>query len=59
MYGNIVRWCPETKKSLVWDGRSWKPDDHDRVRALAQRVMTEFGIQAMKAGDECSVKLYY
>jgi putative DNA primase/helicase len=56
MYGDLVRWCPEMKKYLVWDGRRWKPDDDDRVRVLAQQVMTEFGIQAVKAGNESSAK---
>ena len=56
MYGDIVRWCPEIKKYLVRDSRRWKTDDDDRVRVLAQEVMTEFGIQAMKAGHESSAK---
>jgi putative DNA primase/helicase len=52
MYGEILRWCPEFKKYLVWDGIRWIPDDADMVRLLAQKVMTEFGVQAAKAGDE-------
>jgi phage/plasmid-associated DNA primase len=52
MYGNIVRWCPEREKWLVWDSRRWKLDDTEQVRLLAQRVMTEFGIQAAKSNNE-------
>jgi putative DNA primase/helicase len=56
IYGNLVRWCPELKKCLVWDGHRWKSDDDDRVRVLARNVMKEFGIQAAKASDESSMK---
>ncbi len=52
MYGDVVRWCPELKKYLAWDGRRWKLDDAETVRVLAQNVMTEFGVQAAKAGEE-------
>jgi putative DNA primase/helicase len=51
-YRDIVRWCPERDKWFVWDGRRWKLDDTDQVRVLAQKVMTEFGIQAAKSNNE-------
>jgi putative DNA primase/helicase len=56
LYGDIVRWCPEFKKYLVWDGMRWMLDDADMVRLLAQNVMTAFGVQAAKAGDESMMR---
>ena len=56
MYGDIVRWCPQFKKYLVWDGMRWIPDDTDQVRLLAQSVMGAYGVQAAKAGDESQMR---
>ncbi len=46
MYGRDVRFCAETKKWLVWDGRRWNSEDTRRVKLLAKLTMREMHKQA-------------
>jgi len=57
MSRDFVRWCPEFRKWLVWDGCRWKIDGSDKVRLLAHMTMKQFGIQAVNAGSESLMKL--
>jgi putative DNA primase/helicase len=37
-HGRRVRWCPDRKMFLVWDGKRWCWDEADEVVKLAQRT---------------------
>lgn len=46
MFGADVRYSPELKRWLIWDGRRWKVDATNEVRGLAKHSMLEFLWQA-------------
>src|SRR5215469_13115139 len=46
LYGRDIRFCTETKKWLVWDGRRWNSEDTRRIKLLAKRTIREMYTQA-------------
>jgi putative DNA primase/helicase len=51
MYGGYIRFCPEWKKWLVWDGTRWKPDSLGVIRRYAKQVIRTFYAQAAGIPD--------
>jgi Bifunctional DNA primase/polymerase, N-terminal/D5 N terminal like len=41
LYGRNIRFCAETKKWLVWDGRQWNWEDIRSIKVLAKRTMRQ------------------
>jgi putative DNA primase/helicase len=50
-YGDQLRYCPTSKKFLIWDSRRWAPDDTRQVVQLARSTLREFVRQAEAKGD--------
>ena len=46
LYGSNIRFCAETKKWLVWDGRRWSFEDSRQVKRLFTKTMREMYKQA-------------
>src|SRR5258706_10087409 len=46
LYGSDIRFCVETKKWMVWDGRRWNSEDTRRVKPLFKKTMRETHRQA-------------
>jgi putative DNA primase/helicase len=38
LYGRDIRFCAETKKWFVWDGRRWNSEDTRRIKMLAKQT---------------------
>jgi P4 family phage/plasmid primase-like protien len=47
-----IRYCPQRKQWLVWDGSRWRWDDMLRVEALAARVVALIRQEAAVAPDD-------
>ncbi|MGB9457175.1 MAG: phage/plasmid primase, P4 family [Bryobacteraceae bacterium] len=50
--GHDARWCEDTKKHLLWDGRRWAVDRKVQILQVATNCMVEFLKQAAAAGDK-------
>jgi putative DNA primase/helicase len=48
---NHIRFCPEWKKWLVWDGTRWKSDSMGVIRRYAKQVIRSFYTQAAAIAD--------
>ena len=46
LHGRDIRFCPEMKKWLVWDGWRWNSGDARRIKLLAKRTMRQMYTQA-------------
>lgn len=42
LYGDQMRYCPEFKSWLIWDGRRWKQDKSGLAQEMAVTAMREF-----------------
>jgi putative DNA primase/helicase len=51
-YGHNLRYCPQGRRWLVWDGRRWAPDDTLHVMQLAKTVVTRMYADATTIGDD-------
>jgi P4 family phage/plasmid primase-like protien len=51
LYGRDIRFCPEMKKWLFWDGKRWNTGDTRRVKMLAKRAMRLMYAQAAEMAD--------
>jgi putative DNA primase/helicase len=58
VYGDDVRYCPEFKTELVFDGMRWLIDRAQAARSLAQDVMVQSREQLLATanGDKASIK---
>jgi putative DNA primase/helicase len=52
MFGPDIRYCPQMRKWLTWDGQRWKPDTNGESVRLAKKAMIELVRQALEAGDK-------
>ena len=51
-YGSQIRHCHPWKKSLVWDGRRWMPDDTAAVRRIAKTTARKILAEAATVDDK-------
>lgn len=51
LYGSDIRFCAETKKWLVWDGRRWSSGDTRKVKRLLKKTIREYYRQAADIED--------
>jgi P4 family phage/plasmid primase-like protien len=51
-HGQNIRHCHPWKKSLVWDGRRWAPDDIAAVRRMAKATARKILAEASTVEDE-------
>jgi putative DNA primase/helicase len=51
MYGDDIRFCVETKKWLVWDGRRWNLGDPRKIKNLLKKTIRETYRQAADIDD--------
>jgi putative DNA primase/helicase len=51
LYGGDIRFCPETKKWLVWDGWRWNTGDTRNVKRLLKKTIREFHRQVADIPD--------
>lgn len=56
MFGLGIRYCPEWKVWLVWDGTRWKPDRSRQIRLCAKLTIREFYAQAAEITDSAEQK---
>ena len=56
LHGKDLRYCHAFAKWLCWDGQRWALDDGERARTLAQDTIREFGIQALRSGNDAAVR---
>jgi putative DNA primase/helicase len=52
MFGNDIRFCPELKKWLAWDGRRWSCGDVRHVKRLFKKTIREMYRQAADVQDK-------
>ena len=52
LYGSDIRFCPEAKKWLAWDGRRWNSEDTRHVKRLFKKTMRETHRQAADISDD-------
>jgi putative DNA primase/helicase len=50
--GDDIRYCPEFRGHIIWDGQRWQRDRLNRAREFAQETALEFNRQAFAARDE-------
>jgi len=51
LHGRDIRFCPETKKWLMWDSFRWNSQDTRRVKVLAKRTIRLMYAQAAGIED--------
>jgi putative DNA primase/helicase len=56
MFGSNVRYAPELKRWLVWDGRRWKIDATNQIQRLAKLSMREFLWQASETCNKDTLR---
>lgn len=42
MYGNELRYCPQTREWLIWDGRRWAEDIGNQIYTMAKDVARSY-----------------
>jgi len=52
LHGRVIRFCPEMKKWLVWDGLRWNSEDSRRIKLHAKKTMREMYSQAAAIPDK-------
>jgi putative DNA primase/helicase len=52
MYGDLIRFCPERRKWLIWDGKRWNSEDTRRVKMLMKRTTRMMFAQAAEIADK-------
>jgi len=50
-FGADIRYCPEAKGWLVYDGRRWAEDRTGRIRRMARETVRGIGREASNAAD--------
>jgi putative DNA primase/helicase len=51
-YGSGFRYCTNSKKYLIWNGKQWTPDDKGQVYLFAKEVVRAMPGEAKAAKDE-------
>lgn len=51
LFGKLLRYVPEFKKWIIWDGRRWAIDDADKVLTYAKKTIRHAQQQAMQIDD--------
>ncbi|MBF0121351.1 MAG: bifunctional DNA primase/polymerase [Desulfobacterales bacterium] len=51
-FGDNIRYCPQMKNWLIWDGKRWKMDKLNKITALAKETIREIYIEASAIEDE-------
>lgn len=51
-YGDIIRYCDELGKWLIWDGRRWAIDKSQRIRTLAFETVRDIYREAAETVSE-------
>lgn len=51
-YGHMIRYCPEFKKWLLWDGTRWVTDTPAGVKPLAYQTVRNMAIEAQELPDD-------
>jgi len=46
-----VRFCPDTRKWMVWTGKRWEADENERMMERALRMLARFGGEADRARE--------
>ena len=49
-YGNVIRFCPESKTWFVYDGKRWKPDSGQMMNSFAAEVVRGIPQEALQPG---------
>jgi putative DNA primase/helicase len=52
MYGSLIRYCPQMRAWVNWDGNRYLKDHLDRTRKLAQETMVALVAQAVAAQNK-------
>jgi putative DNA primase/helicase len=51
-YGEIIRYCEEWRRWLIWDGKRWKRDSIGRIEQLAKETVLSIYREAAEAQDQ-------